>query len=58
MLGGAFHFANIKKHSPYDVRIPPRAKHIIAGERKHDATLAADIDINRFGRRCWAELSI
>ena len=31
------------------MRIPPRAKHIIAGELKHDATLAADIDINRFG---------
>jgi hypothetical protein len=34
---------------PYDVRIPPCAKHIIAGELKHDASLAADIDVNHFG---------
>ena len=42
---------------PYDLRIPPRAKHIIAGELKHDATLAADIDVNRFGRRFRAHFS-
>ena len=43
--------------SPYDVRIPPGAKHIIPVELKHDAAFAADIDVNRFGRRCWAEFS-
>ena len=42
---------------PHDVRICPGAKNIIAGELKHDAVLAADIDINGFGRRLWAELS-
>jgi hypothetical protein len=46
-----------QKHSPHDVRICPSAKNIIAGELKHDAALAADIDVNRFGKRFWAELS-
>ena len=31
------------------MRVCPGAKDIIAGEFKHDATLAADIDVNRFG---------
>jgi hypothetical protein len=40
------------------MRIRPRAKDIIAGELKHDAVLAAYIDVNRFGRRFWAELAV
>jgi hypothetical protein len=42
---------------PHDVCIRPSAKNIIPSELKHDATLTADINVNRFGQRLWAELS-
>jgi hypothetical protein len=42
---------------PHDMRMCPSAKNIIAGELKHVATLAADIDINCFGQRLWADIS-
>jgi hypothetical protein len=42
---------------PHDMRIRPSAMNIIPSELKHDATLTADIDVNRFGKRFWAELS-
>jgi len=33
------------------VRIRPGAQDIITGELKHDAPLAADIDVDGFGQR-------